>query len=68
MQYGYVKRWDDAKGYGFIVSEDDDELFVHVSDLDVTVKGQRLKEGDRVAFDVKSDMKGDRAVRVKVVK
>jgi CspA family cold shock protein len=68
MQYGYVKMWDSSKGYGFIVSDDDDELFVHVSDLDVTVKGQALKEGQRVAFDVRREMKGDKAIRVRVVK
>ena len=66
MQYGYVKMWDSSKGYGFIVSDDDDELFVHVSDLDVTVKGQALKEGQRVAFDVRREMKGDKAIRVRV--
>ncbi len=68
MQYGTVKMWDDGKGYGFIVSDDDEELFVHVSDLDVTVPGKRLREGQRVAFDVRREMKGDRAIRVRLVK
>ncbi len=68
MQYGTVKMWDDSKGFGFIVSDDDDELFVHVSDLDVTVRDKRLKPGQRVAFDVQREMKGDRAVRVRVLK
>lgn len=68
MQYGYVKMWDASKGFGFIVSDDDDELFVHVSDLDITVKGKQLKEGQRVAFDVRHEMKGDKAIRVRVVK
>ncbi|MBC8182815.1 cold shock domain-containing protein [candidate division KSB1 bacterium] len=52
MEYGTVKMWDAAKGFGFILS-DDDELFVHVSDLDITVKGKRLRLDQRVAFDVK---------------
>ncbi len=60
--------FDPGKGYGFIVSDDDEELFVHANDLDVTVKGRVLKPGQRVAFDVRSDMKGDRAVNVRVVK
>jgi len=68
MQYGYVKMWDASKGYGFIISEDDEELFVHVSDLDITVKNKILKEGQRVAFDIRREMKGDRAIRVRVVK
>jgi len=68
MQSGYVKKWDASKGYGFIVSDDDEELFVHSSDLDPSIKERRLREGQRVKFDVKSDMKGDKAVRVKIVK
>ena len=67
MQYGYVKMWDSSKGFGFIVSDDDDELFVHVSDLDISVKERRLKEEQRVAFDIKSDFKGDKAVNVRIV-
>ncbi len=67
MEYGTVKMWDTAKGFGFIVSDEDDELFVHVSDLDITVKGKRLRPDQRVAFDVKIDFKGDKAVNVRVV-
>jgi CspA family cold shock protein len=68
MQYGTVKKWDAAKGFGFIVSDDDDELFVHKSGLDATVSNQQLKVGQRVAFDIVREMKGDRAVRVKVAR
>ena len=68
MQYGYVKMWDASKGFGFIVSDDDEELFVHVSSLDITVKEKRLRQDQRVAFDVKQDFKGDKAVNVRVVR
>jgi CspA family cold shock protein len=68
MQYGTVKKWDAAKGFGFIVSDDDEELFVHKSGLDATVPDQKLKVGQRVAFDIVREMKGDRAVRVRVVR
>ncbi len=68
MQYGSVKMWDAAKGFGFIVTEDDDELFVHVSDLDVSVTGKRLKQGQKVAFAVRREFKGDKAVNVRVVR
>lgn len=67
MQYGYVKKWDASKGFGFIVTEDDEELFVHVSDLDVTVKEKRLRQGQKVAFDVRREFKGDKAIHVRVV-
>jgi CspA family cold shock protein len=68
MQYGTVKKWDATKGFGFIESDDDEELFVHKSDLDATVTNKQLKAGQRVAFDVVREMKGDRAVRVRVAK
>jgi CspA family cold shock protein len=67
MQYGYVKSWDASKGFGFITTDDDDDLFVHVSDLDITVKEKRLREGQKVAFDIRSDFKGDRAINVRVI-
>lgn len=67
MQYGTVKMWNSAKGFGFITSDDDDDLFVHAGDLHVTVKGGRLSEGQRVGFDVRRDMKGDKAINVRVV-
>jgi cold shock protein len=67
MQKGTVKMWDAHKGFGFIVTDDDDEVFVNVNDLHITIKNKRLIEGQRVAFDVKTDMKGDKAVNVRVV-
>jgi len=68
MQYGTVKMWDSSKSFGFIVSDDDDELFVHVGDLAPTVPGKKLQEGQRVGFDIRQDMKGDKAVNVRVMK
>ena len=67
MQFGYVKMWDVAKGFGFIVSDDEEDLFVHVSGLDITINDKRLKPNQRVSFDVKTDFKGDKAVNVKVI-
>ena len=68
MQYGTVKMWNAAKGFGFIVSDDDEELFVHAGDLHVSVKGKRLSEGQRVGFDIRSDMKGDKAINVRLMR
>ncbi|TDI86229.1 MAG: cold shock domain-containing protein [Caldithrix sp.] len=67
MQFGTVKMWDSSKGFGFIVSDDDEDLFVHVSNLQITVKENRLEEGQRVGFDVRRDMKGDKAINVRVI-
>ncbi len=67
MQYGTVKKWDPVRGFGFIVSDDDEDLFVHVNDLDPRVRGGGLEEGQRVAFDVRREAKGDRAINVRVI-
>ncbi len=69
MQTGTVKMWNAQKGFGFIISdEDEDELFVNVSDLHPSVVQKRLAEGQRVKFDVRSDMKGDKAVNVRLIR
>jgi|Deesub1362B_J571_1020462.scaffolds.fasta_scaffold08351_3 CspA family cold shock protein len=66
MQYGTVKKWDPVKGYGFITTDDDEDLFVNIHDLDITLKKRGLKVGDRVKFDVRSDLKGEKAVNVRL--
>ena len=66
MQTGTVKMWDPAKGFGFIVTNNDEELFVHNTNLHPSVRGGRLREGQKVKFDVRSDMKGDRAINVRL--
>lgn len=67
MQKGIVKMWNLQKGFGFIATDDDEEVFVNVNDLHIAVKDKRLTEGQRVSFDVKTDMKGDKAVNVRVI-
>ena len=64
MQFGTVKMWDASRGFGFIASDDDDDLFVHTSDLDPRCHDRELREGQRVRFDVRREMKGDRAINV----
>jgi len=68
MHTGKVKMWDTSKGFGFITTEDDDDLFIHSSDLHISVNNHRLFEGQTVKFDIKRDMKGDRAINVKIMK
>ena len=65
MQYGYVRAWDSQKGYGFISTDEEQDLFLHVSDLDVTLPANDIRIGLKVKFDVRSDMKGDKAIRVR---
>ena len=67
MQYGTVKWFNDAKGFGFIAPEDGSaDVFVHFSAIDST--GFRsLQEGQRVSFEVTQGAKGAQATGVKPV-
>lgn len=67
MEYGTVKMWDAAKGFGFIETDDDTDLYVSKNDLEPTVPGKRLNAGQRVGFDIRREMKGDRAIHVRLV-
>lgn len=66
MQKGTVKMWNRQRGFGFIKNEEGDDLFVNASDVHPALTGRGLQEGDRVKFDVRSDMKGDKAVNVRL--
>jgi CspA family cold shock protein len=63
MSKGKVKWFNDAKGYGFITSEDGKDVFVHHSSI--TGDGfKTLKEGQDVEFEVTKGPKGDQATNV----
>ncbi len=66
-QTGTVKWFNDAKGYGFIESDNGGgDLFVHHSGI--TMDGFRtLKEGQRVEFEVGHGPKGPKADKVRIV-
>lgn len=60
---GRVKWFSERKGYGFIVQEDGDEVFVHFTGIEG--QGYRtLQEGQRVEFEVEQTAKGPQAVHV----
>ncbi len=67
MQYGTVKWFNDAKGFGFIAPEDGSaDVFVHFSAIDA--KGFRsLQEGQRVQYEVTQGPKGAQAAGVQPV-
>ena len=63
MKTGIVKFFNEAKGFGFIVSDDDKaELFVHHSGLI-----DKIREGDKVEFEITEGKKGPNASNVKRV-
>ncbi|HCN24635.1 MAG TPA: cold-shock protein [Candidatus Marinimicrobia bacterium] len=61
-----VKEYDPARGFGFIQGENGEDYFLHVSGLREHMKDKGLREGQRVLFDVDFDMKGDRAINVRI--
>lgn len=62
MSTGTVKFYNDSKGFGFILSDDDGkDIFVHSSGL-----VDNINEGDKVSFDKEEGKKGMNAVNVKI--
>lgn len=65
MASGTVKWFNASKGYGFIEQEDDQDVFVHHTGINMT-GFKTLNEGDQVTFDVEQGQKGPAAVNVTV--
>ena len=63
MANGTVKWFNDKKGYGFIQSEDGQDIFVHHTGINGS-GFKSLKDGDRVTFDITQGNKGPAAVNV----
>ena len=62
MTKGTVKWYNEAKGYGFILSENGDELFVHRTGLTNSYDG--LQPDQNVSFNIEQGKKGLMAVDV----
>jgi len=62
MSNGTVKFFNESKGFGFIKDEDSSkEYFVHSTGLI-----DRIKENDKVTFEITEGKKGLNAVNVKL--
>lgn len=62
-EIGTVKWFNDAKGFGFISRDNEDDVFVHFR----AIKGdgfRTLKEGQKVSFQVVDGQKGLQAEEV----
>lgn len=65
MATGKVKWSNDAKGFGFIQSDDGQDVFVHHTEI--RQEGFRsLKEGARVEFELAQGPKGAKATNVRL--
>ena len=64
---GKVKWFDSKKGYGFILTDEGREVFVHYTGI-IAEGFRALTEGQNVEFEIGSSEKGEQAVNVTVVK
>jgi CspA family cold shock protein len=62
---GTVKFFNKERGFGFIARDGDQDLFVHVSNIEGDSPNKSLEEGQRVEFEVGRGRKGDEARNVR---
>ena len=63
MPTGLIKFYNERKGYGFIVEDETQkEIFVHATGLI-----DRIRQEDRVEFDISEDHRGTKAINVKKI-
>ena len=66
MPTGTVKWFNTEKGFGFISDDNGDDVFVHASSIEPGGPPE-LNEGDKVQFEVVEELRGAKALHVKVL-
>ena len=61
---GVVKWYNIEKGFGFIVDDNGNDVFVHFSNIKEKGPDKDLHEGEEVSFDVVEADKGPSAINV----
>lgn len=61
---GIVKWYDNERGYGFISSNQGNDVFVHHAQVKEKGKNKDIHEGEEVSFDIVNDQKGPAAINV----
>jgi CspA family cold shock protein len=64
--HGRIKWFSLEKGYGFIVGDSGEEVFVHRNGVTLTDEGTlpRLDEGQEVLYEIQDTPRGPQAIRV----
>ena len=65
MTKGTVKWFNATKGYGFISTEEGEDVFVHFSALPATGEFRTLDEGQEVEFEITEGEKGPQASKAR---
>lgn len=63
MSEGTVKWFNDSKGFGFIQTDDGQDVFVHQTEIK-TEGFRTLQQGSRVKFEITQGPKGPKATNV----
>lgn len=63
---GKVKWFNSEKGYGFITTEEGNDIFAHFSQIQKD-GFKTLEEGENVSFDVVDGDKGPQAANIEVI-
>ena len=65
MPNGRVKWFDAKKGYGFLTLDGDEkDVFLHVSDLEKS-KFRKIRENQKIQFEIKEEQGKLKAVNLK---
>ena len=65
MPTGKVKWFDTEKGFGFLATDEGDEVFVHASALPAGLEA--LKPGSRVEFGIADGKRGPQALSIRLL-
>ena len=66
MAEGRIKWYSEKKGYGFIETDDNEELFLHKSGIE-SHGHFGLQKDDRVYYELKKTHRGEQAFKVKPI-